>query len=59
MLFLVEEHVLEELTAPGVAFGAAELDAFVDPLHRVVLDREVELELLGDRLADVDLSELL
>src|SRR5437879_9797076 len=59
VLFLVDQHVLEELAAAGIVLVPAELDAFVDALHRVVLDGEVELELLRHGLADVDLPELL
>src|SRR5215470_1563995 len=59
VVLFVDEHVLEDLAAAAVAPGAAELDPVVDPLDRLVLDGEVELELLGDGLTDVDLAQLL
>src|SRR5262249_33496773 len=59
MLFLALEDVLEEVAGRVVTLVDADCDALVQPGDRLPLDVEVERELLGNRLADPDASELL
>ena len=56
MGFLLAEHALEQVAGAVVPGGTAGFDASVEPLHRVVLDLQIELELLGDGLAHADLA---
>src|SRR5439155_20977070 len=53
---LLVEDALEKGAGAVVAGGAAGFDPLVEPLHGLVLDLKVELELLGDGLAYVDLA---
>ncbi len=50
------EDALEKGAGAVVAGGAAGFDPLVEPFHGVVLELQVELELLGHRLADVHLA---
>src|SRR5262249_4357490 len=59
VLFLAFEHLLEELAGPIVSEAAGQLDAVVEPLDGRLLDLEVQPELLGHRLADIDLAQAL
>src|SRR5438477_505993 len=57
VVLLVAEHVLQQVAGAVVAEAAAELDGRVERLDGGLLDLEVEAELLGHRLADVDLAQ--
>src|SRR6185436_18247871 len=57
VVFLVAQHLLEQVAGAVVAETAAELDGRVQGLHRALFHLEVEAELLGHGLADVDLAE--
>src|SRR6266702_2263521 len=59
VLLLFLEQILEELGGAVVAHLSAELDPAVEDRDRLHLDAEIERQLLGHRLADVDLLQSL
>src|SRR5690349_9998901 len=59
MLLLAHEDVFDELAGAVVADLGAKRDALVEARDRIDLELTVELQLLRDGLADVDLVEAL
>src|ERR1700754_2578572 len=59
VVFLVGDDLLEEDGARTVFFGAAHDDAGLETGQYLILDREVGLELLAQRLADTQREEAL
>src|SRR5262245_8016096 len=59
VLLLAAQDVLEQVAAAVVAEAAAELDAVVQEGDGGALDLEIQPELLGHRLADVDPAQAL
>jgi hypothetical protein len=57
VLFLGDEHSLEQMAAAVVVAAATQLDAAVEADNGVPLHRQIGLQLLGDGLADADLAQ--
>ena len=52
VLLLADEDVREKFPGPVVALRHGQLDATIEALDRLGLEREIGLELLGNRLPD-------